>query len=570
MLTLCAAATAAAQQRPASQYLIFGGRTFNNDILMSTDLAQLSQTHNFGTARVMGLGGAFASLGADLSSMSINPAGMGMYRRNEISFTPFVSVGHAETEGTAPWINNNKTRFAFSNIGVALNVYESASSPLTSLTLGVGMNRIADFNTRYSFSYGEKWDPSNPNVYVPTIAECYGQQLGQAGIFPDGQGHIYYDYRGDGPNTPEYWPAILGYDGYMLDVGTGSDGRYWYPGRIGQNASILRSMDVITSGSVNEFALSLGGNINNVFYFGATLGLQSVYRKVCTTYQEEYDYFDSNGYAISNSQELPEQLDYARSYQESAASGSGVNFKLGFIVRPVGGLRIGAAFHTPTYYSLDYAYRAAIITRRHDNPANPDDTQFVNYAYGTPITQRDNRNISWDFVSPSRLMVGLSYTFGQAAIISVDYQRDWYNGIRMKNSPYYNMADDLKYEYKTYYQPTNTVRAGIELKPARFLALRAGGGYTDSMFRDRSRYYDMPSVYETYYFSGGLGFTLSRSCTLDFAYQYVSQKQTPYELFISEWRDGNDPGYAEINTNSGLYDTSQTRHYISMTLGFRF
>ena len=128
-----------------AQNLEFGGLTYNNDLMMSTDFAALSRSHPFGTARVMGMGGAFTSLGADLSSMSINPAGLGMYRRNEFSLTPLLSVAHGQTQGAPSWVGDNKTRFAFANVGVALNVFESPASPLTSLTLGIGMNRIADF-----------------------------------------------------------------------------------------------------------------------------------------------------------------------------------------------------------------------------------------------------------------------------------------------------------------------------------------------------------------------------------------------------------------------------------------
>jgi len=52
---------------------------------------------------------------------------------------------------------------------------------------------------------------------------------------------------------------------------------------------------------------------------------------------------------------------------------------------------------------------------------------------------------------------------------------------------------------------------------------------------------------------------------LDVAYQNVTEKQTPYELFFSKYQNGGG-----MKTYSGLYDTKQTRHYISMTLGFRF
>lgn len=73
IIILLAACVAAAPLQ--AQNLEFGGLTYNNDLMMSTDFAALSRSHPFGTARVMGMGGAFTSLGADLSSMSINRPG---------------------------------------------------------------------------------------------------------------------------------------------------------------------------------------------------------------------------------------------------------------------------------------------------------------------------------------------------------------------------------------------------------------------------------------------------------------------------------------------------------------
>ena len=49
--------------------------------------------------------------------------------------------------------------------------------------------------------------------------------------------------------------------------------------------------------------------------------------------------------------------------------------------------------------------------------------------------QYDEAGNSLDFVSPTRLMFGASSTFGKFAVVSVDYERDWYNGIRVKNVP---------------------------------------------------------------------------------------------------------------------------------------
>ena len=40
-----------------------------------------------GTARYVGMGGAMNALGADISTMSVNPAGIGLYRRSDFSMT---------------------------------------------------------------------------------------------------------------------------------------------------------------------------------------------------------------------------------------------------------------------------------------------------------------------------------------------------------------------------------------------------------------------------------------------------------------------------------------------------
>lgn len=580
LITLAAAIALVLPSASQAQYreMRFGGQVMSRSMPGSVDFAQLSQPHIFGTARVMGMGGAFTSLGADLSSMSINPAGMGMYRRNEISLTPLLSVAHSQTEGTQPWQGDNKTRFAFANVGMALNVFESSSSPLTSLTFGFGVNRIADFNTRYSFSSESLYNPSDPDRIMPTIADVFGQQLGQQGIFPskanDGSLNGSLGYNGF---DPSFWPAILGYNGYLINAQyadpSNPDDRdlMWVPDLIGHNASVLQGMDVVNSGSINEFAFSMGANINNVVYIGATIGIQSVYKKSGVTYQEEYGYFDANGRETAavygNGDPLETQLDYMNLYQMSEISGGGMNFKLGVIVRPVAGLRLGVAFHTPTYYWLNYTYWGDIESRIYNN--RTDKTQ--DNTDGTPA-QKDEGPNTWEMASPTRLLLGASYTFGNFAIVSVDYERDWYNGIRVKNLPEGAWSNGVslspeyyKSEYKNYFQGTNSIRAGVEIRPLPTLALRLGGGYTGSMFKDRSLFYDTPATYETYYFSAGVGFNLSRNTVLDLAYQNVTNKQTPYELFYSQYMDNGD-----MHTYSGLYDTKQTRHYIALTLGFRF
>lgn len=535
------------------QNLSFGGAVLNRDGVMAGEFAQLSQTQPFGTARSMALGGAFASLGADLASMSVNPAGLGMYQRNEIVLTPMMTFQSSDTAGTNPFGKNGKNRFAMANFGAALNTYQS-SGTLTSLTIGIGLNRIADFNSRYSY----KFDTPYPNGggQAPSIADVFGRQLGQAGIFPNNNGELGYDY-----NNPYFWPAILGYNGYMISSFTDAAGSYYVPDCIGSNASILHYMDVVNSGSINEFALSFGANFNNIVYLGATIGIQSVHKSTGIYYGEDYRY-DNGPAANSAGDQLTSQLDYADLYQHSVLDGSGANLKIGVIVRPSEALRIGVAFHTPTYYSLERSYYGTINSQLYNNDTG--DTEIN--SDGTPY-QDDMGSDSWCFTSPARLMLGISYTFGNFGLISIDYERDWYNGIRVKNTPdgFDIYPEDYKAEFKHGFQGTNTLRAGIEIKPLPVMALRVGGGFTGSMFKNRNDYYDMPLAYRTSYVAAGIGFNLSRSISLDMAYQYIADKQTPYQLFYSLDRDTGT-----YYDSTGLFDTQSTRHNAVLSLAFHF
>ena len=289
---LVAAGSLQAQQRGT---LAFGGAVLNQDGVLAGEMAQMSQPQALGTARSMALGGAFTSLGADLASMSINPAGLGMYRRNEIALTPMMTFQSSETPGTMSYATNGKNRFSVANVGCSLNAYEGTGT-LTSFTVGIGLNRIADFNSRSSYKTDTPY--AGGSVWAPTIADIFGQQLGQAGIFPNGNDELGYNVN------PYYWPAVLGYNGFMIsrhfytDPETHEEKPTYVPDCIGSNASILHYMDVVNSGSINEFTISAGANLNNIVYIGATIGIQSVHKATGVYYGEDYRY--DRGQAINS------------------------------------------------------------------------------------------------------------------------------------------------------------------------------------------------------------------------------------------------------------------------------
>lgn len=539
-----------------------GGLLMDKDLLMPADMFELSQTQfNFGTARAMAMAGAFTSLGADLSSMSINPAGLGMYRHNDISLTPMMSFARSKTNAPE-YGTNSRDRFSMANIGVVINAFEGSRS-LVSLNIGFGYNRIADFNYDYAFMRQNQ---------AATIGDAYSRQLNWGGIskndFYNGNGSGNWNWDNI---APEYWNAALAYRGFLVDQVDPKDPGTWKPTWVTPNADIDHYTMLRSKGSIGEYVLSVGANINNKIYIGASLGIQSVYQRKYIDYVEEYFYPGENPNHDFGNSGLDYQLLRWKLNQSVIVDGTGVNFKAGVVYRPTANLRLGMAIHTPTYYSLDRKFQSAAAGLAYANKdtdpnVKPDNENFVSTAgdpnMTSPLLVDDGPN-SWSFVSPTRLLFGASYTFGQMGVISVDYERDWYNGIRIKDNP--SGLDSQTWYNDTFrdvFKGSNILRVGAEFKPLPALALRAGFGYSGSMLKDDKTVLASPAIKQTTYYGAGIGFVLARGVLLDLAYQYVSSKTTDYYLFYAE----DKAGYTE----SAVYSTDINRHNVALTLGFRF
>jgi len=526
----------------------YNGLLLNHGDMTIADMYNLSYTASeYGTARSMAMGNAFTSLGADLVSMVQNPAGLGMYRSNAFAITPLLIATKADTDADA-YRKNGKSRFSISNAGLVFNAYEG-SGPLVSLNIGFGYNRLADYNYRYSYK-------TTGNRF--SIADVFSAQLTWEGYKP---GDLYDGSSGSTGRPlaydriyPSLWGAAMGYKCGLTDYLPGTD--EWGATWIGQHADVGHYLDVASIGSAGEYDISLGANIGNRFYIGATIGIQSIYQQLRYTYQEDYVYGpEGSG--------LDMELRYADYFQKITLNGSGINFKIGMIYRPVDGLRIGMAVHSPTYYSIERTYATDLISDVYDNRSQ----EAIDGIYESPgYPLEDLGSNSWDFVSPTRLMFGLSYTFGDTGILSIDYERDWYNGIRVKNLPQGSVYSRENYneDARDLFKGSNSLRAGAEFKVTPFVALRAGFGYTGSAVRDKGSIFTAPITRETISGSAGLGFRLSRAASLDLVYQYASNRMTEYYLFYA------DNGFPQNTPHSDLFDTRLDRHNIALTLGFRF
>lgn len=523
-----------------------GGLVIDPSTITAFDIFNSSTTQfSLGTARSAAMAGAMTSLGADASSMSINPAGMGMYRSNEIVFTPMMTFSRAKSNA-ATFEGNSKNRFGIGNFSMVAKLRES-STGVTAINMGIAYNRLADFNYKYSFAtQGTAGSSSIADIFAGQLAAGQITSTQLKGNY-DGAGYFMWD-RFD----PTYWGAILGYKTGLINDSNGGWGR----DMIGSAAGVDGYTTVESKGSAGEWVWSLGMNFGSKFYLGFSLGAATINRERHIYYGEGYNY--------TTDPALNYQMEHFNYDQVAKMKGTGVNFKIGAIYRPIESLRIGVAFHTPTYYSVTYSYQGGMTSEIKANN-NVDDYKLDSNGYIRPpfseetVVLVDDGDYSWSYTSPTRLMFGVSYTIAKQLILSVDYERDWYNSMRLKDSPYGAL---YKGYIKDTFKGSNTVRAGAEWRFIPQMAVRMGYGLWSGALTDNTAIYSSPVTYRTEYMSAGFGVALSKHFTIDATYQFCKNNMTPYKTFY---------GYdSSIDIASPTINTTLERHNLLLSLTVHF
>lgn len=373
-----------------------------------------------GTARFMSMGGAFGALGGDFSTLSTNPAGIAIYRSSEFTITPnlnFNSVG-SSFYGTTE--EDFKYDFSIGNIGLVLafnDPNQLKENGWTGFHFGFGMNRHMNFNNRRIY---EGFNTQS------SLMTDYLFRVNEAGINPANP-------QGFHPFTTDLaWQTLL------IDTLGGQFIVDMFDG------NVLQRRETHSSGSVRELLLTVGGNYANRLYVGATFGFPSV------RFEEEFTYTETdtqNENIYFNSLEYRETLN---------TSGSGFNFKFGMIYRATDMIRIGAAVHTPTFYSLEDEWRSHMKSN----------LSFGNYSASSP-----RGRFSYDLNTPLRLMGSLGLVFQSAGILSIDYEYADYSKMRLRSSESTFSAENRV--IRDSFTAQHNIRLGgeIRLNP---IVLRAG------------------------------------------------------------------------------------------------
>ena len=119
----------------------------------SDDACLFSQTYYQGTAKALGMGNALGAVGGDMTSVCINPAGLGIYRSSEFTTTVNLLDNHARSTYYGTSNGANQMRLSIPNVGYVSTKQKSNYRNLRFTQFGIGLTRTNDYNT-HAFARG--------------------------------------------------------------------------------------------------------------------------------------------------------------------------------------------------------------------------------------------------------------------------------------------------------------------------------------------------------------------------------------------------------------------------------
>lgn len=403
------------------------------------DVLRYSQTHVIGTARSQGVSGAFGAIGADFSSTQINPAGLALFRRNEIHLSSAILYAQSETNYISNPSKDGRTIFNIPSAGVVLtNVFSEMGKDVTdglvSVSLGLGLNRTNNFQ-RNTFFNGINSKNSIADYFVENA---------------NGNPFTIFENENQTNSLEE-----MAWKLYVIDTIAGSATNYRNIFNDGNpNPQYKQTQQVNTRGAMYDYNLSFAANISNMFYIGGGL--------VLTTVNREYDRIYSET-LLSSSNSNKETLRYTENVQ---TSGNGVSGRLGIIFRPIDLFRVSFSAQTATrLYLRDDYFNSMSVSYMNEGITGP--KNFIKY----------------EVITPAKYNAGAMFMLGNYGFISSDIEMIDYSDAFVKSEFDFS---DLNNEVTRKLKSVFNIRLGAEFRIAEIYRLRVGGAQFQNPYRNES------------------------------------------------------------------------------------
>lgn len=471
------------------------------------DLLRYSQLNLSGNARFTAMSGAFGALGANFSALSTNPAAIGLYSKNEVSFT----AGLAGNKTRSQYLEGKERedgslRFNIPSGNMVFVVYEGsqlAPNDWRRVQIGFGVNRVNDYNN---------------NIYI----EGFNTKNSMVDQF-------IQNANGTPPNRLNGFSDGMAYQLYLIDP---IDTVKWLYDSPISGGNVNQKKIVESYGATTEMLFSVGSNYSDKLYIGATIGVPFIY------YNEYSIYKETN----------TENLNFYRPFesftyrQDLQTRGTGINVKAGLIYKPVNFFRLGVAVHSPTYYHMKDTYQTGMSTDMtvvEDSKA-PDNASKSGYY-------------DYNITTPMRALLSLGFIIGTQGSIGIE--GEFVNYKSMKLSAQDDFAYDVNDIVREKYVATGNLRVGAEWRVSA-VSFRAGYALQGNPYaKDFNPDFIQHGAKQSY--SLGIGIN-NGPWSFDLAFQQQFGKQN-YYLYNLENTADLYPARLE-----------QSKYLINFTLGFKF
>ena len=444
-----------------------------NDI----DVLRYSRGGVGGDARFMALGGSMGALGANLSTINYNPAGIAIYRKGEFNMSAGMRFAGVDAQHYGTTTRDLKTNLFLGTFGFA-SAWEEAS-PYKDETskkkfknwsrrhsIGMSYNKIVNFNQNINIA---------GNTYQKTIVDDF---LSSAQTYMPNQLSPFYEG--------------MAFNTYLIDTFPGTlneYGTYFYTDKSYSQNKILN-----IKGSMNEYSLAYGYAKDNKTYFGGSLGIISGKWNYTSIYSES-DFGDSTEYF--KSLELTDVVQ---------TRGIGVNLKLGVISRLSESFRVGAYVHTPSAIALNDNYNSEMVVRYDslfgvNSPTINDSSGSGSFRYRINTPMKAGASIAYLYEKLLAINIDAEYiNYQQGTISSRDYvYTDVNNEIRKKYNSTFNFRAGVELNtkpivfrlgYASYGSPFGDILSGMNVKSSY------SGGI--GIRKDEKKFFDIAVVFDRY------------------------------------------------------------------------
>lgn len=506
-----------------------GSVAFSQNML---DAYRFGQTQVQGTARSMSMGNAFGALGGDITSLTLNPAGIAVYKSSEAVATLNLSNSHAKTNWLGTEEKKGKTKFNFDNIAYVAYFPTGRDEGLVSWNAGFSYNRVKNFNREYRMNTSKL--TNGISDYAANVA---------AGASADD----LFETNNYDPYESQNWLSVVTYMSGIID----GDRNFYNPYKNESYKMDYAGLSLREKGSIDQYNISFGLNFSEVFLFGATLAITDINYELKSFYDESYD--KDNYYQFDNG-------------LKTDGNGYGVN--LGVIVRPADFLRLGVSYNSPVWYKMTDTYKTEAFSSFYTNNMS----SVSEWEAGTP----GGVYTDYELRSPDKWLFSAAFVVGHYGLLSVDYELTNYRNMKL----YDHNGDERDFvehnaDIRNNFNWGNTVRLGAEARITPQFSIRAGGTYTVSPMKDKLKNGDI-EVYTVgalphytvdkgnHSFSIGLGYRFTPQFYLDLACVATTYKEDAY-LFSTMY---NANGTVRLQSDPATLKTNRTQ--TSLTVGYKF